>query len=278
MRFSVTFCALLLVTTTGIAQADSSKPVKTAGNNRADSAENATAALDATLNPLSPYRLSLENADPGKGVDFARNMARKYDFLQSSDPRNPGRIAFSSQHSVRLFVGTPNGNRQTVISSAVNSFPDKTVESIATLISLNPATGKLISVTNCQTPRDNKGSCLTVTRKTCDAIFPESHLRSQKLAKIQECGKLLLGMQTFDHFDPLVEAANIAQMKSIRPGLRLAAKQGDSRHTIDELAQSYLSLAYVISLCHKAGGGERFVKVSNPQSQNKSSGLSEEAK
>lgn len=264
MRFSVTFCALLLVTTTGIAQADSR--------------ENATAALSVDGGMWRAYGLFLEKEEDGKGVGIAGSTARYNNIGPSTDPKNPGHIATGDKGDVQLFVGTPDKNSQSVMASFLNSEGT----TFATFVSLNPATNKLISVTDCSSLGlgEKMPRCLTITKKTCDAIFPQSHLVGQKLQKIKECGTLLEEMKSEAFSDPSVETANVARMKNIRPGLRLAANQSHPSDSIEILSYSYDRLAKAISLCHSPGPFERFedpVKARNSQSQNKSPGSAEAA-
>ena len=99
------------------------------------------------------------------------------------------------------------------------------------------------------------------------------------MKKIEECGELL---HTIDALrDRSVVNANVARMKSIRPGLRLTANQNAAPDdSIRELSQSYDSLARAISVCHRAGPFERLedpVKARNSQGQNKSPGAAEAA-
>lgn len=278
MRFSVTFCALLLVTTTGIARANSNKPVKPAGNNQADSAENANAALATTGGYWRYIGFFLEKGEDGTGVGMSGKTANKYNIRQTTDPKNPGRVA-QTDFDDQFFVGTPKGNSQSVMVSSRGVRQNE-----ATFVSLNPVTGKLISFTYCYTyDKDYKFSkdnwrCYTVTRKTCDAIFPESHLRSQKLEKIRECGKLLEEMESVRKLDPSVESENVARMKSIHPELRLTANQDVSSDSIGRVALYYNELSRVIPLCHSAEGVERFEKVSNPLFGASKPGQAEEAK
>ncbi len=261
MRFSVTFCALLLVTTTGIAQADVG--------------ENATSALSVASDMWRGFGLFLETADPGKGVSIAGKTSDENNISRSTDPKNPGQIATGHKGYAQLFVGTPDKNSQSVMASFLGSEGT----TIATFVSLNPATNKLISVTDCSSIGLNEKMprCLTITKKTCDAIFPQPHLVEQKLQKIQECGTLLNEMRSIAFREPSVETANVARMKSIRPGLRLAANQYPPSDGIKILSFSYDQLAKAISLCHGAGPFERFEKAPNSQSQNKSPGSAEAA-
>lgn len=297
MRFSVTFCALLLVATTGFAraesiqtgkpagnnQANSNKPGKPAGNNQASAAENVNEVLrrfslgtfDDDSDRMGENGVFLENSGPGKGVGIARKTAEKNSINPSKDPKNPGLVVTVDKTNLQYFVGTPSGNSQTVVASNIEEKEDW-----ATLVSLNPSTGKLISVTECvnydKKKVDNHGRCFTVTSRMCDAVFPQSHLLRKKQQLIWECRDLLENVWGRTDEDTTVEQENIAKMNSIRPGLKVGDKRRNKRQ--DAYFEFY-DLALTLTLCHNRNpGSERFDKVSNPQSQEKPPGLSEEAK
>jgi len=285
MRFSVTFCALLLVTTTGIAQADSRDLVKTAGNNRADLSENATSALGA-LGDLNGglwqyFGFFLEKGEGGRGVAIAKKTARENKIRRSNDSENPGQIATGHKGSVQLFVETPNGISQSVMASRVLGNGRAEV----TYFNLDPITHKLLSATVCYYDRP----CLTITKKSCDSVFPKSSNFEQNLNKIWECGRLLRDLEKIH--DPIAEIFNLGKIREIRPGMKLSPSNiiphvrhrqivDQSSEDMSEIAYKYHVLARAISFCRRAGSFERFEdprKVLNSQSQNKSPGSAEAA-
>jgi hypothetical protein len=262
MRFSVTFCALLLVTTTGIAQADSSKPVKTAGNNQADSSDNAITALDDLSRGswANHYGFFLEKGEGGRGVAIARKTARENNIGPSTHPDRLGQIATHlKDKDIQLFVGTPS-LEQSVMAS--RTFGDGRAS--VTYFNLDPITHKLLSATVC----DYNRPCLTITKKSCDSIFPESDKVDQRLKKIQECGSLMGNLEKIH--DPTAEKYNLAKMSGIRREMKLSPSKiiphvfgsqivGQKSDYMMEIETAYYTLARAVSFCRRAGSFERFV-------------------
>ena len=273
------------VKTAGSNQASPSISVKPAGNNRADSSENAITALDdlSGRSWTKHYGLFLEKGDGGRGVRIAGSTAKENNFGQSNDPTNPGQIATNlKDKDVQLFVGTPEAGEQSVMASNVKGDGKASV----TYFNLDTATHQLFSATVCDYDRP----CLTITKKSCDSVFPKSSNFEQNLKKIEECGSLLGDLEKIH--DLTAEQINLEKMREIRPGMKLSPSEikahkkrsgivGQSSEDMRVIENKYHALAQAISFCRRAGSFgragsfERFVdpaEAPDSQSQNKSPG------